>query len=310
MATVFHTDRRGRYRHRARGRLSRHDLMWAAVFLAPALAAIAILRVVPLVKAVNDSLFRALPGGLLAPRFTGFDNYTTLFSDANFRATLVRTVVFNAVINPLQILLALLISVLLVQRIGLRGVWRTLIFVPCTVPIVGSTIAWGAALQPAGPVNALLSSVGLSPQPFLTSPDQALACILLIASWIGIGYWMLFLIAGLQSIDPQLYEAARMDGAGALATFGRITVPLLRRPLLFVLVADTVANFVLFVPVQLLTNGGPQSSTNLLMFDAYRQTYTFSNANLGSAEIVVLSLVMLVIVAVQFSLLREDREAA
>jgi multiple sugar transport system permease protein len=197
--------------------------------------------------------------------------------------------------------------VLFVQRIPLVGAWRTLVFVPVTVPIVGSCIAWGAALNPNGPINALLSALGGNPQPFLTSPDQALACIIVLASWIGIGYWMLFLISGLQAIPEDLYDAAKIDRAGPFRTFFHITIPMLRRPLLFVLVADTVANFVLFVPVQLLTQGGPQGSTTLLMFDAYRTTYGYGSRNLGAAEVVILTLIMIFFVLLQFRLLREEK---
>jgi multiple sugar transport system permease protein len=120
---------------------------------------------------------------------------------------------------------------------------------------------------------------------------------------------MLFLIAGLQAIPEEIYEASRLDRAGPLRTFFRITIPLLKRPLLFVLVADTVANFVLFVPVQLLTNGGPQGSTTLLMFDAYRTTFGYGSRNLGAAQVVILTLIMLVFVVLQFRLLREERDA-
>ena len=130
----------------------------------------------------------------------------------------------------------------------------------------------------------------------------------MLASWIGIGYWMLFLIAGLQDIPTELYEAARIDRAGPVKTFFLITLPLLKRPLLFVLVADTVANFVLFVPIQLITKGGPESSTTFLMFDAYRSTFGYGSRNLGAAEVVVLTVIMLFFVSLQFRLLREDKE--
>jgi multiple sugar transport system permease protein len=130
---------------------------------------------------------------------------------------------------------------------------------------------------------------------------------MVIASWIGIGYWMLFLISGIEALPEDVFEAARLDRSGPVRTFFQITIPLLRRPLLFVLVADTVANFVLFAPIQILTQGGPQSSTNLLMFDAYQTTYTYGSTNQGSAEIVILAAIMLVFVLLQFVLLREER---
>lgn len=287
----------------------RRQAFWAVLFLAPALVALVILRVAPTFSAVGSSLYEAFPGGLIPATFAGFANYEQLFADQNFIGTIGRTLLFNIVINPLQIFVALLIAVLMIRRIKLGGLWRTLMFIPITVPLVGSCIAWGAALEPKGPINAIIAALGGDPQPFLTSPAQAMACIILIASWIGIGYWMLFLIAGLQAIPEELYEAARLDRAGPIRTFFTITIPLLRRPLLFVLVADTVANFVLFIPVQLLTGGGPESSTTMLMFDAYRTTFTYGSRNLGAAEVVILTLIMLAFVLLQFRLLREERTA-
>ena len=300
------SDRPARLRRRRAGR--RVELFWGTVFLAPVVVSLVVLRIVPTIGAITSSLYKAFPGGIIPATFAGLQNYRSLFADPNFNATIVRTIVFNLIINPLQILIALLVAVLLVQRIPLVGVWRTLLFIPVTIPIVGSCIAWGAALNPEGPVNALLSALGGAPQPFFTSPNQALACIIVLASWIGIGYWMLFLVSGLQAIPEELYDAAKIDRAGPLRTFLSITVPMLRRPLLFVLVADTVANFVLFVPVQLLTAGGPESSTTLLMFEAYRTTYAYGSRNLGAAQVVLLTAIMLFFVVLQFRLLREDKE--
>ena len=292
---------------RRRGAARRREAFWAVVFLAPVILSLLLLRVAPTVGAVVSSLYKAFPGGIIPATFAGLHNYQSLFADPNFVATIVRTVLFNLVINPLQILVALLVAVLFVQRIPLVGLWRTLLFIPVTIPVVGSSIAWGAALSPEGPVNAFLEVLGGRQQPFFTSPHQALAGIIVVASWIGVGYWMLFLVSGLQSIPEELFDAAKVDRAGPVRTFFSISLPLLRRPLLFVLVADTVANFVLFVPVQLLTQGGPQSSTTLLMFDAYRTTYGYGSRNLGAAEVVILTVIMLFFVLLQFRLLREEK---
>lgn len=290
-----------------RGRRRINERAWAAAFLAPALIAIVSMRIAPTVQAFTSSLYRGFPGGLLEPVFTGFSNYQDLWANEGFRQTVLRTLVFNLVINPLQIALALLIAIVMTRKIHLRGPLRTLVFVPATVPIVGSSIVWGIALQPRGPVNAIIEALGGRGQPFFTSPDQALGSIILVASWIGIGYWMLFLIAGIHAIPEEYYEAAKLDRAGPVRTFFSVTIPLLKRPLLFVLVADTVANFVLFVPVQIVTGGGPQNSTTMQMFNAYRTTYTYGSKNLGAAEVVILTLIMLVFVAIQFRLLREER---
>ncbi|WP_343234183.1 sugar ABC transporter permease [Microbacterium salsuginis] len=277
-------------------------------FLAPALVTILLIRVIPFLGAIWSTLHVRDGVGLLADeRFAGFENYIDLLSDPLFQATLGRTLVFNLVINPLQIALALAIAVLLTRRLPARGLWRMAVFIPCTIPLVGSSIAWGVALRADGPVNGILEFLGLPAQPFLTSPTQALASIMLVASWVGIGYWMVFLVAGINDIPDELYEAAALDGAGGWRSFWSVTLPMLRRPLLFVLVADTVANFVLFVPMQMLTDGGPQNSTTMLMFDAYRRTYTYSQPNQGATATVILTVIMLVIVFVQFRLLKEDK---
>jgi len=286
----------------------RHDLIWATVFLLPAMVAILSTRVWPTVGAISSSLHTGFPGGVREPVFSWFDNYVRLFENPAFIEMIVRTIAFNLVINPLQIAIALVVSLAMTRTIPFRGLWRTLVFIPATVPIVGSSIAWGVGLRSDGPVNAVISALGGTPQPFFTSPAQALASIILVATWIGVGYWMLFLIAGIEAIPKEYYEAAKIDRAGPIRTFFSITVPQLKRPLLFVLVACTVANFVLFVPIQLITNGGPQSSTTLLMFDAYRTTFGYGSRNLGAAEVVILTSIMLLFVALQFFLLREDRE--
>ncbi|MBW9095032.1 sugar ABC transporter permease [Microbacterium jejuense] len=278
-----------------------------AAFLAPAVVTILLIRIIPFIGAVISTLHVREGVGLLAEeRFAGFQNYIELLSDPLFQATLGRTLLFNLIINPLQIALALVIAVLLTRRVPARGLWRMAVFIPCTIPLVGSSIAWGVALRADGPINGILQAVGLPAQPFLSSPTQALASIMLVASWVGIGYWMIFLIAGINEIPDELYEAASLDGAGAWRSFWSVTLPMLKRPLLFVLVADTVANFVLFVPMQMLTGGGPQNSTTMLMFDAYRRTYTYSQPNQGATATVILTVVMLIIVFVQFRLLKED----
>lgn len=286
----------------------RHDLFWAAVFLVPAMIAIISTRVWPAAGAISSSLHTGFPGGVREPVFSWFENYVRLFENPAFIEVIARTIAFNLIINPLQISIALVIALVMTRTIPLQGLWRTLVFIPATVPIVGSSIAWGVGLRADGPVNAIISALGGTPQPFFTSPEQALASIILVATWIGVGYWMLFLIAGIEAIPMEYYEAAKIDRAGPIRTFFSITLPQLKRPLLFVLVACTVANFVLFVPIQLITNGGPQSSSALLMFDAYRTTFVYGSRNLGAAEVVILASIMLIFVALQFFLLREDRQ--
>ncbi|WP_446038011.1 carbohydrate ABC transporter permease [Streptomyces sp. SID1121] len=285
------------------------NLSAAAIFLTPALALIVVLRLIPVVQAVNDATHTSLPGSTLPPRYVGPDNFTALFSSHAFWSSVQQTLIFNVVVNPLQIALALALAVFLTQNLPATGVWRTLVFLPAAVPMTGSAVVWGIALRPDGPVNAALTSVGIHQQPFLTGQGQVLGSIVLIASWIGVGYWMIFLIAGLNDIPTVYYEAAAIDGAGPLRRFWSVTLPLLRRPLLFVLVADTVSNFVLFAPMQILTDGGPQGKSNFLMYDIFHNSFELSDPHTAAAELLVLLVLMIVIVAVQFRLLRSAEES-
>lgn len=287
----------------------RRNLLAAAAFLAPAVALIVVLRIVPVVGAVSQSLHQGIPGSLNPPSFVGGLVFSELFHSAAFWQSVQQTLIFNVIVNPLQIVLALLLAVLLSRGLPGTRLFRTLIFMPAAVPMAGSSILWGIALEPSGPVNGVLHLLHLAPQPFLTSPHQVVGSIILIASWIGIGYWMMFLIAGLNDIPAVYYEAATIDGAGPLRTFFWITIPLLRRPLLFVLVADTVSNFVLFAPSQILTNGGPQGQSNFLMYNVYNESFNLSDPYSASAQLVILLVIMIAIVGVQFRLLGTGQEA-
>lgn len=282
----------------------RRDLLAAVGFLSPALIALAVMRIYPMVRAVVDSLHRSLPGSVLPPRYVGLDNFDTLLHSSSFWQSVKQTLLFNIIINPVQVIAALLIAVLISRRVPAGALWRTLIFLPSAVPMLGATVLWGIALRPDGLVNGALGTLGIGAQPFLGSSGQVLFSIILLASWIGVGYWMMFLIAGLQDIPPEYGEAAELDGAGPVRKFFDVTLPLLRRPLLFVLVADTVANFVLFAPIQVLTKGGPEGSSNLLMYDVYHNAFELSDPHTAAAELVLLLILMLLIVSVQFRLLR------
>jgi multiple sugar transport system permease protein len=282
------------------------SLGWIILFLAPIVTAIVVLRIMPALVAMSQSLYRQIPGSVADAKFVGLDNYVRLLGDESFHQVVAVTLLFTVLINPIQVVLALALAVLMIRRVRGAGVLRILLFIPVTVPAVGSAIIWGIALRPQGPINGLLQLVGLPAQPFLTSPSQSMLSIIIVCSWIGVGFLMSFLIAGLQALPREVYEAAELDRSGPIRTFFQITLPLLRRQVLFVLVTATVANFVVFAPIQLLTRGGPQGSTNILMYDAYRQTFGIGNGNVGSAEVVILVAIMLVIVGVQFRLVRGD----
>ncbi len=237
--------------------------------------------------------------------FAGVDNYGYLLTSPGFYSVVVTTLVFNVVVNPLVVVLSTALALLLSQRVRFVGLWRAMIFVPAAVPGAVAALIWSTALQPDGLVNAALKAIGLPPQPFLTSSRQALVAIGIMVVWGALGYWMLFLIAGLKDIPESLTEAAIMDGAGWWRRLFSITLPLLRRPMAFVLIACTVGNFLVFAPIQILTQGGPAGSTNMIMYNIYYNAYQIGDLGTAQAQVVLLLLLLSVIVAIQFRLTSE-----
>lgn len=272
-------------------------------FVAPALIALVLFRVAPVIQAALDSVRRRslLGGGEV--RFVGLENFVDLFGSPEFRSSIITTLTFLVIVVPFQTVMALGLAVLFTERVPATRVWRALMVLPVAVPMAVSSVIWSIALRPDGPVNAVLRAIGLPGQPFFTSASQALFTLVMVASWVGVGYWMVFFVAGLQEIPAVYSEAAMIDGAGWWRRFFSITLPSLRRTVAFVVVGNTVANLTLFAPVQILTQGGPERSTNLIMFDIFERAYVLGDPYLASAAVAILLVVTIVIVIVQFRLL-------
>jgi multiple sugar transport system permease protein len=267
--------------------------------------ALAIFRVYPIAATIWGSLATESFEKAGTSVFAGGANYADLFTDPVFWGSIWVTIKLNLVINPLQIALALGLALMANQRFAGIDFYRLLFFVPIGVSVPIASILWKTMFDPnAGLINSLLSIAKIPSQPFLISQAQALWCIVAIATWKGISFWMIFLWAGLQDIPQHIQEAAEIDGANRFQRFLFVTLPLLRRPLLFVLVTDTATNFLLFVPMFLLTGGGPAGSTNVLMFEAYKSGFVYGEMGRSLAIVVVLLLLVVAVVALQFRLLR------
>ncbi len=159
-----------------------------------------------------------------------------------------------------------------------------------------------------GVINSMLGVLGLRPIGFLIDKKWALLSIVLISSWRGCAYWMMFILAGLKGIDSAVYESAKIDGSGFFNTMFRITIPLLKNTWLFVLVANTTANFLLFAPMQIATDGGPQGSTNVLMYEAYKSAFKYSNRPRQACLVTILLIIVMLICFVQNRFMT-DKEA-
>jgi multiple sugar transport system permease protein len=276
------------------------------VFLLPALVGLLAFRLAPIAIALVGSLYGETLAGDQVWR--GLANYQRLAADDGFWRSVQVTLLFNLVINPLQVLAAFALALLVFRPGRFIVFFRTAFFLPMTLSIGLTAILWDILLsQHVGPVNGLLQLLGFDRQGFFHDEDQALWAMIAIASWKGCGYWMIFLLAGLYEIPEELHEAARIDGASGWQRLRHVTLPLMRRPLAFVLVADTAVNFVFFAPVFILTSGGPNGATDLLMFRAYETAFTFGDWGRSLALSSVILGIVIAIAALELRLLRERR---
>lgn len=285
--------------------MARSERWTPYLFLLPAIALLVVWRYLPIAAGLRESLYTNALNFDGIGEYVGLDNFRRLADDPVFWNSLRVTAVFNLVVNPLQVVLALGLALLANQKLRGIGLFRTVLLLPVAISINLTSLAWGLALDTNyGLVNGIIEAVGGTAQPFLRSPEQALPTMIAIVSWIGVPYWALFFLAGLQGIPREVLEAARIDGASRWQSFRQVTLPLMRRVIAFVLVADTVVNLTLFAPPYLLTRGGPQETTNLLMYEAWQRGLVYGDLGASSAMVLVLLAITLVVVAVEFALLR------
>jgi multiple sugar transport system permease protein len=274
------------------------------LFLLPAVSLLIVFNLLPAIATLNESLHA---NSLSSNRriFVELENFQRIFNDPVFWKSLRVTVVFSLLVNPIQVSLALGLAVLANQKVRGIAFFRSIYLLPVAVSINVTTIVWGLMLDSnAGVINGVLRLFAVPAQPFLTSPTHALWSIIILATWKGVPLWALFFLAGLQGIPESIIEAAKIDGASRWQLFSRVTFPLLRGVLVFVLVADTVANFLLFAPVLLLTQGGPQLSTNLIMYETYRRGFVYGDLGASAAMLWVMLLIVFIVIGFEFLLLR------
>ncbi|HEX7714934.1 MAG TPA: sugar ABC transporter permease [Bacillota bacterium] len=276
------------------------------MFLIPALLGLFLFKFYPILLAAKESLFTdSFISG--TRKFVGLANYKLLFGDETFLNALKVTLWFNILVNPLQVILAILLALMLNQKVRGINFFRSLFYLPVAIAVPIASVIWGILLNPnQGFVNSFLSFFGIPAQPFLVNQSQALYCIILIVSWIGVSYWMIYILAALQEIPAELYEAARVDGASGFNVFAKITLPLIKRAIAFIAVGATTSNFLMFAPAYILTRGGPSGSTNLLMYEAYMSAFSYSDMGRSSAIVMFLLLIILLVVLLEMRLLRDN----
>ncbi|MEU7867806.1 sugar ABC transporter permease [Dactylosporangium sp. NPDC049140] len=235
--------------------------------------------------------------------WVGTANFTQMWGDDSFWTALWNTVVYTVFHIPLTMGAALGLALLLNRK--MRGVafFRTVAFFPYITSIVAVAQVWNMLFSPEfGPINALLRALGVDHPPGWTvSSDWSMPAVIIVGTWREMGYYMLIFLAGLQTVPTQLYEAARIDGAGAWQRFWSVTLPCLRPTTFFVTVMLTIGSFKVFDLILLLTNGGPGQSTLVLSQYIFQKGFGENQFGYASAISIVLFVICFLITAVQFT---------
>ena len=291
------------------------------LFVLPALLVVAIFRLWPIIQAARISMFRWSIAGPL--EFIGLKNYLRILNDPRFFQSLGNTFWYVLGTVPFTIALAVFFALLLNRRMGGRGVYRTIYYLPMVTSIVAISVVWKWIFNPdRGLVNAVLSGFGihglkwlndsrglfdllLSPlgihaQGFLAGPSLALTTLIIMAVWHGLGYCIIIVLAGLQNVPRSYYEAARIDGCRGWNLFRHVTLPQISPTIYFLLVTQSIVAFNAFTPVFVMTqpSGGPLGSTSLVVYYLYEQSFRFWN--LGYANAIAFTLFILIFFVTRF----------
>ncbi|NEP01889.1 MAG: sugar ABC transporter permease [Symploca sp. SIO2E9] len=279
---------------------------------APALAGLFLFVALPFALAVGLSFTNLRLGSPLPTKLIGFEQYSRIFSDPAFLHGVLNNGLFALVIVPVQTGLALGLALLLNLPLQGMALFRTLLFMPVVFPMSLVAVVWILIYDPSdnGMMNAFLEFItfGLwESKDFLHDPVLALPSIMLASIWQGVGFQMVIILAGLQSIPKTLYEAAAIDGSNRWNQFLYITLPQLRNTLIFVILVTSILAFRLFDQVQIMTQGGPLDATTTVIYEAVKASFDQQKIAKGSAMTVVFFLIVLAITIVQRILVKEDR---
>jgi len=290
-----------------RAALRRHA--WSYLFVLPTFALFVVFTLLPVVQAFVLSLQSArIVGG----EFIGLQNFVTLAEDPVFRQALGNTILYSLVVVAAQLTLALVVASL-IQPLG-RGsqtFYRALFYLPLvnSAILVAMVWRWIFNANPYGLANTVVALFGLEPLKWISSSDQALAAIILSAVLTIPGGGVVLYSAAMGSLPKELYEAAEVEGAGALVKWWYITVPLLKPTTLYLLVIYTILAFQVFERVYVMTNGGgPNNATMTIVQLIYSTAFQFGRYGLASAMAVVLFIMAVAVAVVQFRSLRSDVE--
>jgi len=283
-------------------KMRRQEERLAWLFVTPIVLGILIFQLYPTIFSLYVSFTE---WNLLTPmRWVGWRNFVDLFTnDRNFGPAMYNSFIFTLGTVLPGTALALLFAVLLNRNIRGRGLYRAIYFIPVVAPTVAVAILWSWIYEPQyGILNWLLGLAGIKGPKWLGSSDWAMFSIIVMSIWQGLGYNIVIFLAGLQSISPDLYEAAAIDGANGMRQFWHITVPLLSPVTFFVIVLSVIGGFQVFAAPFVMTAGGPANATITVVMQLYKEAFQFQRMGLASAMAYILFIIIIALTALNLSL--------
>ncbi|MED4237575.1 carbohydrate ABC transporter permease [Priestia megaterium] len=279
----------------------------AYTFLGPALLLLLLFLIIPAIMSVYYAFTDYY---LLTPdmrKFVGLDNFINLFKDPIFLKSLVNTLKFVVWVIPLQIGAALGLALLLNKQRKANTFFKVAYFSPVVMSLVVISVLWIYLLNPnEGIINNVLTYFGISAQPFLTSPKQAMFTIVFVSAWQGAGFQMLIFLAGLQNIPGDVYEAAQLDGMNKWQRFIYITLPLLKPTSIFIFITTLIGAFKLLVQPMVMTQGGPVNSTMTVVYYIYQTGFTDRMVGYASSIALLFGTIIGLVTIAQRKLVKEE----
>ena len=272
-------------------------------FLAPSLVLFTAFVFVPLGRTFLLSLYNTRATGV-PTTFAGPDHYVELLTSDAFRTGIVATVLFTLYVVPVSIALALLLAVLLNQRLRAIGVFRTMMSSTIAISAAVGSLIWLLLFNPSlGLLDYVLSLVGIRGPEWLIQPATAVIAVSITTIWLTLGTNIIVLLAGLQGVPQEVYEAASIDGARGARMFLGVTVPLVSPSLFFLLVVDSIGVLQAFTQIHVLTRGGPVDATRVLVYGIYLDAFQNFQFGSASAQAAILFALVLGLTIVQFGVL-------
>lgn len=279
----------------------RRNLLTAYSFIAPNFIGFFIFTLVPVVCSIGLAFLEW--DSFSAPKFIGLGNFQKMIHDKGFWISLFNTFYYTIGVVPLTLICSLGLAILLNQKIRGMKFFRTAFFFPYVTSLVAIAVVWNMLFHPTmGPINQFLKVFISNPPGWTTTTAWAMPALIIVSVWRGMGYYMILYLAGLQGISKEIYEAAEIDGANKWQQFKNITLPSLKPTTFFVTIMLVINCFKVFDLVQVMTNGGPGRSTNVLVYKIYQDAFVNFKFGYASAISFVLFILVLGITIVQFKL--------